>query len=88
LARAIDPDTVFAGLREGGARRTVDAGTSWVDCALPERRVFSLAVSPADGAVYAGTEPSRLFRSGSVLADITKVERKIASSDMIIVSRP
>ena len=25
--------------------------------------MFSLAVSPADGAVYAGTEPSRLFRS-------------------------
>ena len=25
--------------------------------------MFSLAVSAADGAVYAGTEPSRLFRS-------------------------
>jgi photosystem II stability/assembly factor-like uncharacterized protein len=58
-----DPDTVFAGLREAGVRRTVDAGASWVDCALPERGVFSLAVSAADGAVYAGTEPSRLFRS-------------------------
>ena len=30
---------------------------------LPEPGVFSLAVSAADGAVYAGTEPSRLFRS-------------------------
>jgi hypothetical protein len=30
---------------------------------LPEQGVFSLAVSAADGAVYAGTEPSRLFRS-------------------------
>ena len=58
-----DPDTVFAGLREGGVRRTVDAGASWADCALPERGVFSLAVSAADGAVYAGTEPSRLFHS-------------------------
>jgi hypothetical protein len=58
-----DPDTVYAGLREGGVRRTRDAGGSWVDCALPEPGVFSLAVSPADGAVYAGTEPSRLFRS-------------------------
>jgi len=58
-----DPETVFAGLREGGVRRTVDGGASWVDCALPERAVFSLAVSAADGAVYAGTEPSRLFRS-------------------------
>jgi photosystem II stability/assembly factor-like uncharacterized protein len=58
-----DPDTVFAGLVEGGVRRSVDGGRSWVDCDLPERAVFSLAVSAAGGAVYAGTEPSRLFRS-------------------------
>src|SRR5919197_1339169 len=61
-----DPDTLYAGLRDGGVRRTVDGGASWVDCALPERGVFSLAVSAADGAVYAGTEPSRLFRSDDV----------------------
>lgn len=58
-----DPDCVYAGLREGGVRRTVDAGRDWIDCGLPESAVFSLAVSAADGAVYAGTEPSRLFRS-------------------------
>jgi hypothetical protein len=64
---AIDPahpDTVFVGLREGGVRLSVDGGRTWLDCELPERAVFSLAVSAADGAVYAGTEPSRLFRSG------------------------
>jgi photosystem II stability/assembly factor-like uncharacterized protein len=63
---AVDPDdagTVYAGLRDGGVRCTTDAGETWVDCGLPEAGVFSLAVSPADGAVYAGTEPSRLFRS-------------------------
>src|SRR5438034_982153 len=63
---AVDPadaETVYAGLREGGVRRTSDGGRTWVDCALPEPGVFSLAVSAADGAVYAGTEPSRLFRS-------------------------
>jgi len=63
---AVDPgdaETVYAGLREGGVRRSTDAGRSWTDCALPEPGVFSLAVSAADGAVYAGTEPSRLFRS-------------------------
>lgn len=63
---AVDPadgDTVYAGLREGGVRRTTDAGRSWIDCALPETGVFSLAVSAASGAVYAGTEPSRLFSS-------------------------
>src|SRR5215216_6459206 len=58
-----DPDTVYAGLREGGVRRTTDGGRSWAECPLPEPGVFSLAVSAADGAVYAGTEPSRLFRS-------------------------
>jgi photosystem II stability/assembly factor-like uncharacterized protein len=63
---AVDPSdaaTVYAGLRESGVRRTSDAGASWVDCSPPEPGVFSLAVSAADGRVYAGTEPSRLFRS-------------------------
>jgi photosystem II stability/assembly factor-like uncharacterized protein len=58
-----DPDTVYAGLHNGGVRRTVDGGRSWEDCGLPESGVFSLAASAADGTVYAGTEPSRLFRS-------------------------
>jgi photosystem II stability/assembly factor-like uncharacterized protein len=63
---AVDPadaETVYAGLREGGLRRTTDGGRTWVDSALPQPQVFSLAVSAADGAVYAGTEPSALFRS-------------------------
>jgi photosystem II stability/assembly factor-like uncharacterized protein len=63
---AIDPadaDTVYAGLREHGLRKTADGGRSWSDCALPEPGVFSVAVSTANGAIYAGTEPSRLFRS-------------------------
>jgi photosystem II stability/assembly factor-like uncharacterized protein len=63
---AIDPadrETLYAGLREGGVRRSADGGRAWIDCELPEPAVFSLAVSAADGAVYAGTEPSRLFRS-------------------------
>jgi photosystem II stability/assembly factor-like uncharacterized protein len=58
-----DPDTVYAGLRAHGVRRTHDGGRTWVESALPEPGVFSLAVSASDGAVYAGTEPSRLFRS-------------------------
>ena len=63
---AVDPadrDTVYAGLRQRGVRRTTDGGRTWADCALPAAAVFSLAVSPADGAVYAGTEPSALYRS-------------------------
>ena len=63
---AVDPhdsETLYAGLRERGVQRTHDAGRTWIECVLPEPGVFSLAVSAADGAVYAGTEPSRLFRS-------------------------
>jgi photosystem II stability/assembly factor-like uncharacterized protein len=58
-----DPDTAYAGLREDGMRRTSDGGQTWRDVELPERGVFSVAVSPVDGAVFAGCEPSRLFRS-------------------------
>jgi photosystem II stability/assembly factor-like uncharacterized protein len=58
-----DPDTAYAGLREDGLRKTTDGGRTWRDVELPERGVFSVGVSPADGAVYAGCEPSRLFRS-------------------------
>jgi photosystem II stability/assembly factor-like uncharacterized protein len=69
-----DGDVAYAGLREGGVRRTSDGGRTWVDCGLPAPAVFSLAVSPADGAVYAGTEPSALFRSddgGSTWRELT-----------------
>ena len=62
---AVDPtnrDVVYAGLREGGVRRSSDGGATWSDCALSVPAVFSLAVAP-DGAVYAGTEPSALYRS-------------------------
>jgi photosystem II stability/assembly factor-like uncharacterized protein len=59
-----DPDVVYAGLRDRGVQRTTDGGRTWIDCALPVDGVFSLAVSVADGAVYAGTEPSALYRSG------------------------
>jgi len=58
-----DPEIVYAGLREGGVRRSADGARTWADCALPQPAVFSVAVSAADGAVYTGTEPSALYRS-------------------------
>jgi photosystem II stability/assembly factor-like uncharacterized protein len=58
-----DPETVHVGLRSGGLRRTTDGGRTWSDCGLPATDVYSVAVSPADGAVYVGTEPSALYRS-------------------------
>jgi photosystem II stability/assembly factor-like uncharacterized protein len=59
-----DPDVVYVGCRGSGVARTSDGGRSWEPAAeLPERDVFAVAVSAADGTLYAGTEPSRLFRS-------------------------
>jgi hypothetical protein len=55
--------TAFAGTRGDGLWRSQDGGRTWTDCALPAPEVFSVAVSPADGAVYAGCEPSMLFVS-------------------------
>src|SRR4029453_13859311 len=57
-----DPAPGYAGVREGGGRRTAGGGAPWVDSGLPAPGVFSLAASAADGAVYAGTEPSALYR--------------------------
>jgi photosystem II stability/assembly factor-like uncharacterized protein len=62
---AVDParsETVYVGMRGRGVVRSDDAGRSWEDV-FPDRDVFSVAVSAADGAVYAGCEPSMLFRS-------------------------
>src|SRR5690606_29102921 len=58
-----EPGRIFAGSRGRGVWRGDDGGASWSSADLPARDVFSLAVSPADGAVYAGTEPSMIFRS-------------------------
>jgi hypothetical protein len=56
-----DPRNVYAGSGEGMIK-SGDGGRSWANTRL-EGDVFSVAVSPADGVVYAGTEPSALFRS-------------------------
>ncbi len=74
---ALDPsdaDTVYVGLLSGGVRKTTDGGETWSDCGLAAQQVFSVAVSPADGAVYVGTEPSALYRSddgGQTWAELT-----------------
>jgi hypothetical protein len=53
--------TVLVGTLGGGVVLSRDEGATWERIALPEADVFSVAVSAADGALYAGTEPSRLF---------------------------
>jgi photosystem II stability/assembly factor-like uncharacterized protein len=80
---AADGDRVIVGTRGAGAFLSTDGGGRWERMELPERDVFSVAISPADGTLYAGTEPSRLFvrRDGAewteleALQDIPSRER-------------
>jgi photosystem II stability/assembly factor-like uncharacterized protein len=59
-----EPNSVYVGRVGNGVGRSRDGGRTWEEAGeLPEQDVFSVAVSPADGAFYVGTEPSRLFRS-------------------------
>jgi photosystem II stability/assembly factor-like uncharacterized protein len=58
-----EPDFLVGGARGGGVRRSGDGGESWEQLDFPQPDVFSVSVSPADGAVYAGCEPSMLFVS-------------------------
>ena len=63
---AVDParaEVVYAGARGSGVWRSDDGGRLWERLEFPQQDVFSVAVSPVDGAVYAGCEPSMLFRS-------------------------
>jgi len=58
-----DPALVYAGFRGRGVLRSRDGGATFEDANLPHGDVYSIAVGPLDGAVYAGCEPSMLFRS-------------------------
>jgi hypothetical protein len=60
---AIGEAGLWVGSRGGGLLRGDGRGERWRDAGLPAQDVFSVAVSPADGAVYAGCEPSMVFRS-------------------------
>jgi hypothetical protein len=60
---ATDSDRVLVGTRDNGALLSGDGGASWETVELPEPQVYSVAISAADGALYAGTEPSHLFVS-------------------------
>jgi hypothetical protein len=58
---AADGDRVIVGTQGAGALLSSDGGRRWERMDLHERDVFSVAIGPADGTLYAGTEPSRLF---------------------------
>ena len=57
------PAILYAGSADRGLFTSRDSGGSWERLDLPHDAVFSVAVSPVDGAVYAGCEPSMIFKS-------------------------
>jgi hypothetical protein len=59
----LHPGTLFVGTFGKGVWKSSDNGRTWHNMNMPQENVFSIAVSPLDGAVYAGCEPSMLFRS-------------------------
>jgi hypothetical protein len=62
-AVAANDGRVLVGTHGDGGYLSLDGGGSWHRVGLPESDIFSVAISPADGALYAGSEPSRLFVS-------------------------
>ncbi len=58
---ARNPERVLVGCREGALFESEDGGAGWRDAELPSQDVFSVAYSSADGAAYAGCEPSALW---------------------------
>jgi photosystem II stability/assembly factor-like uncharacterized protein len=70
---AVDPhdaDRIFVGTFDRGIYRSLDGGAVWesVGSGMADARVLSIAISPVDrvngkSVVYAGAEPSMLFRS-------------------------
>jgi photosystem II stability/assembly factor-like uncharacterized protein len=54
-----DPDTLYVGTSDEGIFKSEDGGGTWEKLSgIEHPRVTAVAVSPTDGAVYAGTEPS------------------------------
>jgi photosystem II stability/assembly factor-like uncharacterized protein len=73
---AVDGERVLVGTRGHGALLSDDAGATWKQIDLPERDIFSVAFSAADGALYAGSEPSRLFvaRDGAAWTELEALQ--------------
>jgi photosystem II stability/assembly factor-like uncharacterized protein len=69
-------DTMLVGTLGSGVLRSGDGGATWERAELPEADVLSVAISDADGALYAGTEPSRVFvaRDGGAWTELEALQ--------------
>jgi hypothetical protein len=87
---AVEGARVFAGTRGRGAFLSVDTGATWKRVEPPEPDIFSVAISAADGAMYAGSEPSRLFvsRDGRSWEELEALQSIPSRSEWSFPPRP
>jgi photosystem II stability/assembly factor-like uncharacterized protein len=73
---AADGSRVLVGTRGNGLYLSDDGGGGFAPVELPEPDVLSVAIGAADGALYAGTEPSRLFvgRDGGAWTELEALQ--------------
>ena len=73
---AADGERVIVGTQGEGALLSSDGGRRWERMELPEPDVFSVAIGPADGTLYAGSEPSHLFvcRDGAAWTELEALQ--------------
>jgi photosystem II stability/assembly factor-like uncharacterized protein len=93
-----DPHRVVAGTDDDGLFRTLDGGGTWefIGEGIPHRRTPSVAISHAHrengrSVIYAGTEPSRLYRSeddGKSWQDFPELPALPSSSTWSFPPRP
>lgn len=86
------PGRVWAGTDGDGVFRSDDGGGSWRPAGLADRRIMSVAASPAEeGVVWAGTEPSevwRLVEPGGTWRRSRELQTLASSSEWAFPPRP
>jgi photosystem II stability/assembly factor-like uncharacterized protein len=87
---AADGERVLVGTRGDGLRVSLDSGASWEPVDLPESDIFSVAIGQPDGALYAGTEPSRLFvsRDGATWTELEALQQIPSRENWSFPPRP
>jgi photosystem II stability/assembly factor-like uncharacterized protein len=87
---AVDGGRILAGSRGSGLWESEEGGVTWSDAELPATDVFSVAFSPADGAVYAGCEPSALYvrRDGGAWLELSTLRELPSAPTWSFPPRP
>lgn len=84
------PERIAVGCRGSGVWETGDGGATWLDAELPATEVYSVAFSPAGGALYAGCEPSALYvrRDGDTWTELASLRELPSAPTWSFPPRP